>query len=63
MTQVKFRSIGGKGLTQAAWKYAMRAENARQCTLKRIENKERAQAEARKNVRLPKLKWMDRPCP
>jgi len=57
MTQVKCRTAGGKGLTQAAWKYVMRREIAMESLAKRIENKEKA----RKNITLSKLKWMDRP--
>jgi hypothetical protein len=62
MTQVKCRSVGGKGLSQEAWKYLLRRECAKENIVKfHREKKERAEAEARKNITLPKLKWMDRP--
>lgn len=58
MTQVKYRSAGGKGMTQAAWKYAMKREVAFESLAKIREKKKLREAEARKNITLPKLKWM-----
>jgi hypothetical protein len=58
MTQVKCRAMGGKGMTQAAWKYAKKyalfQENKRKHWSKLDEDRE---AE-KKKVTLPKLKWM-----
>ena len=60
MTQVKCRTAGGRGMTQAAWKYVMARELAFENLSKAKEKKEKAEADARKNITLPKLKWMER---
>lgn len=57
MTQVKCRTAGGKGMSQAAWKYAMMCENGKRNKRDGIKRKE---DEARKNITLPKLKWMEK---
>lgn len=57
MTQVKCRSIGGKGLTQAAWKYAQRY----QLSVENFRRSREKAAEAEKSkITLPTLKWMDK---
>jgi hypothetical protein len=59
MTQVKLRSAGGKGMTQAAWKYAMACQNARE-SLNKARDRHEAEKKADKmNITLPKLKWME----
>jgi hypothetical protein len=57
MTQIKLRTLGGKGMTQAAWKYALKKEVAWENLIKIRKKREEA---AKKNITLPKLKWMER---
>jgi hypothetical protein len=64
MTQVKCRTAGGKGMTQAAWKYILK----RECAIENAvawsrKKKEKADAEAKAKITLPKLKWMERNAP
>jgi hypothetical protein len=63
VTQVKVRSVGGKGLTQAAWKYALIVERGRENFFRGREEKEKSAEAARKNITLPRLKWMERKDP
>lgn len=61
--QMKRRVVGYLGMTKEAARYAERYNHMLRSRRLGREYLEKRESEARKNITLPTLKWMERPLP